>query len=183
MSYIPKDKIEALCAAYDGECGIFLAVPFAGEVFTLNADLQFSAASSIKIPLLALLFKDAEEGRLDLDALTPLGEEGAVVGSGIIKFLAPDIRLSLYDYADQKPLTKDQADAIGAILAEARAYAIGYLHLYGEILPDRGAEGLMVSYYETIVAFIDAVAQSFDKKKEEIPSADYDAPPLPDAQV
>ncbi len=97
--------------------------------------------------------------------------------------LTLDKILSLYDYADQKPLTKDQADAIGAILAEARAYAIGYLHLYGEILPDRGAEGLMVSYYETIVAFIDAVAQSFDKKKEEIPSADYDAPPLPDAQV
>ncbi len=125
MSYIPKEKIEALCAAYDGECGIFIAVPFAGEVFTLNADQQFSAASTIKIPLLALLFKDAEEGRLDLDALTPLGEEGAVRGSGVIKFLAPDIQLSLYDYATLMMIVSDNTatnrviDAVGIERANA----------------------------------------------------------------
>ena len=119
MSYIPREKIEALCAAFDGECGVFVAAPFAGEVFTLNADRKFSAASTIKIPLLALLFKDAEEGRLDLDALTSLGEEGAVRGSGIVKFLAPDLQLSLYDYATLMMIVSDNTatnrviDAVG----------------------------------------------------------------------
>lgn len=125
MSYIPKEKIQALCAAFDGECGVFVAVPFAGEVFTLNADRKFSAASTIKIPLLALLFKDAEEGRIDLDALTSLGEEGAVRGSGIVKFFAPDLQLSLYDYATLMMIVSDNTatnrviDAVGIKRANA----------------------------------------------------------------
>ena len=65
----------------------------------------------------------------------------------------------------------------------SRDYSIEYLRLYGENLPDRGGEGQLVSYYETTVAFIDAVAANFNENKSVISIDDYDAPPMPDAEV
>jgi len=125
MSYIPKEAIRSLCADFYGNCSVYLSLPFAGECFTLHADRQITAASTIKIPLLALLFKDAEEGRTDLHVPLPLGEDGAVRGSGIIKFLSPDIRLSLYDYATLMMIVSDNTatnriiDAVGMDRANA----------------------------------------------------------------
>ena len=106
MSYIPEEKLRALCEGFDGVCGVYVYLPFVNEVFTYNDDLQFKSASTIKIPILALLLKDAEEGRLDIDTPVPLNEE-AVRGSGVVKYLAPDVRLSLYDYATLMMIVSD----------------------------------------------------------------------------
>ena len=99
MAYIPEEKLKELCENFEGTCGMYISLPFANEKFEYGSDQKFRAASTIKIPLLALLLKDAEEGITDLNTPIPLGEEGSVRGSGIIKFLSPDIRLTLYDYA------------------------------------------------------------------------------------
>ena len=125
MSYIPEEKLRALCEGFDGVCSLYVSLPFANELFTYDVDRQIRAASTIKIPLLALLLKDAEEGRIDLDAPIPLGEEGAVRGSGIIKYLAPDVRFSLYDYAILMMIVSDNTatnrviDAVGIERANA----------------------------------------------------------------
>ena len=125
MSYIPKEKLKELCEKFDGNCGMYISLPFANEKFTYNADKTFRAASTIKTPVLALLFKDAEDGILDIDTPVSLGEEGAVIGSGIIKFLSPDIRLSLYDYATLMMVVSDNTatnrvvDAVGMERANA----------------------------------------------------------------
>ena len=119
MSYIPEETLKKLCEEFDGKATIYISLPFANEVFTIDADEKMRAASTIKIPLLALLFKDAEEGRIDLNAPVPLGEEGAVIGSGVIRFLSPDIKLSLYDYATLMMIVSDNTatnrviDAVG----------------------------------------------------------------------
>ena len=125
MSYIPEKKLKELCESFDGKCGVYIYLPFANEIFTYGEGEKIRAASTIKIPLLALLFKDAEEGRIDLDTPIPLGEEGSVCGSGIIKFLSPDIRLSLYDYAILMMIVSDNTatnrviDAVGIDRANA----------------------------------------------------------------
>lgn len=141
MAFIPEEELRALCQRLDGGCGLYVSLPFAGEKFTLGAERQIRAASTIKIPLLALLFKDAEEGRLDLDAPIPLGEEGAVRGSGIIKLLSPDIRLSLYDYAVLMMIVSDNTatnmviDAVGIDRANAFFAENGWreTHLAGKL--------------------------------------------------
>lgn len=125
MSYIPEEKLKELCERFDGTCGVYISLPFSNEIFTYGADQRMRAASTIKIPLLALLFKDAEAGILDIDTPIPLGEEGAVCGSGIVKYLAPDIRLSLYDYATLMMILSDNTatnrviDAVGIDRANA----------------------------------------------------------------
>ena len=89
---------------------------------------------------------------------------------------------TIYDYDDPKPLTVEQMERAHAILDKSMGNARAYLDLYGEILPDRGGEGQLISYYVTTVAFIHAVAATFrDEKIQQ--DAQYDAPPLPDANV
>ena len=94
-----------------------------------------------------------------------------------------DKLFELYDYSNPQPLSEEQSKQIQEVIEEARNYAIEYLHLYGENLPDRGGEGQLVSYYETTVAFIDAVAANFSDHKTVVMTDDYDAPPMPDAEV
>ena len=119
MSYIPEETLKKLCSEFDGKATLYISLPFANETFTIDADEKMRAASTIKVPLLALLFKDAEEGRLDLDTPVALGEEGSVIGSGIIRFLSPNIKLSLYDYATLMMIVSDNTatnrviDAVG----------------------------------------------------------------------
>ncbi len=101
----------------------------------------------------------------------------------IKSLMALDKLFDLYDYSNPQPISEEQSKQIHEAIATARNYAIEYLHLYGENLPDRGGEGQLVSYYETTVVFIDAVAANFSDNKKVIATDDYDAPPMPDAEV
>ena len=90
---------------------------------------------------------------------------------------------TLYDYDDPKPLTVAQMERVHAILKESMSAACEYLEVYGALLPDRGGEGQLISYYETSVAYIRTVAAAFEKAEEVSASPIYDAPPMPDAEV
>ena len=100
----------------------------------------------------------------------------------IRSLLTLDKIAEIYDYDNPKLLTKAQLEEIDVILKKSRGYAEEYLVLYGEILPDRGCQGQLVSYYETMLVYIDAVAANF-KGISVLYEDDYDAPPMPDAEV
>ena len=99
MKYIPEDQLREICGEINGTFGLYVSLPERGEKFTINADQKYNAASTIKIPLLALLMKDFEDGRLNPSELSPLHDNCNVFGSGVLKSLSTDFRLSLYDYA------------------------------------------------------------------------------------
>ena len=58
-----------------------------------------------------------------------------------------------------------------------------YLHLYGQMVLDRGCEGQLVSYHSTILVYIDAVGAAFNKDISVTLAEEYDAPPMPDEKV
>lgn len=89
----------------------------------------------------------------------------------------------VYDYENLSPVTDEQKEKIDEILNRSRCYAMEYLHLYGENLPDRGGEGQLVSYHETTLAYIDAIKASFHTGSEKTQDDVYDAPPLPDEEA
>lgn len=99
MKYIPEEKLREICGEVNGTFGLYVSLPERGEKFTIDADVKFNAASTIKIPLLALLMKDFEDGRLDPTETMPLRDDCRVWGSGVLKSLSTDFQLSLYDYA------------------------------------------------------------------------------------
>ena len=125
-----------------------------------------SAKTEEGIAFLRLMINRCEASALHIRAIHALGK----------------IR-TLYDYENPQPLTQVQKAEIEGCIAEARRYADAYLSLYGAWLPDRGGEGQLVSYYETIPVFIDAVAAHFREGRDVTLKRAYDAPPLPDVEA
>lgn len=89
----------------------------------------------------------------------------------------------VFDYDSQKPLTLKEIELVNQYVKSSRKYALDYLHLYKEMLPDRGGEGQLVSYYATILVFIDAVGATFNTDISLKEIEEYDAPPMPDDKV
>ena len=89
----------------------------------------------------------------------------------------------IFDYTKQTPLNDEELVRANQIVNNSRDFALQYLHLYGEMLPDRGCEGQLVSYYATTLVFIDAVGANFNKNISVSLVEEYDAPPMPDAEV
>ena len=149
MRYIPEDTLRALHAEVEGDCGLYISVPEAGEVLALDSHKPIHAASTIKVPLLALLLKDGETGRLDLEAPVPMTPENRVTGSGVIKSLG-NFAMSLWDYAVLMTIISDNSatnmviDAVGIDRANAffaeqgwnETYLAGKLFFPRPILPD-----------------------------------------------
>lgn len=158
MRYIPEQALRALHAEVDGTCGMYISVPEAREVLAIDADLPINAASTIKVPLLALLLKDGEDGRLDLNAPVPMDLNNRVPGSGVLKSLG-DVSMSLWDYAVLMTIISDNSatdmviDAVGVERANKffaeqgwnNTHVAGKLYFPKPILPDGTEDIALVS--------------------------------------
>ena len=158
MRYIPEEALRALHAEVEGTCGMYISVPEAGEVLAIDADLPINAASTIKVPLLALLLKDGEEGRLDLNAPVPMDLNNRVPGSGVLKSLG-NISMSLWDYGVLMTIISDNSatdmviDAVGVERANKffaeqgwnNTHVAGKLYFPKPILPDGTEDIALVS--------------------------------------
>ena len=150
MKMIPEEQLKAVCDQVNGKYGLYVSVPSSNEKFVLNGNLKLNSASTIKIPLLALLLKDFEDGRLDADQPVFLHEENRVGGSGILKSMSPSLSMSLYDFAVLMIIISDNSatnqiiDAVGLERANTFFAENGWkdTHLAGKlqspkpILPD-----------------------------------------------
>ena len=150
MSQIPKARIQNLCSAIDGKWGLYVSVQETGEKLQLGCLDRMVSASTIKIPLLALLLQDAQEGRLDLDKPIAISPDNRVGGSGILQSLNPSIQLSLADHAELMMVLSDNIatnvviDAVGMDRANAFFSQEGWsathlgrkMMMPGALLPD-----------------------------------------------
>ena len=75
-------RIEATDRAFTGVVGVAAIDLQTGALIEYNGNVVFPQASSIKIPILAELYQQAEAGKLDLDAAVTLHAADAVGGSG-----------------------------------------------------------------------------------------------------
>ncbi len=96
---IPVEELTRLCKEVEGQCGLYVSVPETGEKFAWNENFQVYSASTIKIPVLCLLFQDAEQGRVDFAQKVVVKPENRVGGSGILQSLSPDLEISIFDLA------------------------------------------------------------------------------------
>ncbi len=84
----------------DGVLGVAILDLSTGQKYLLHADEVMPTASSIKIAILAELYRQAQEGKLNLSDLYTLQQSDIVGGSGITEALTPDTtRLTLRDVA------------------------------------------------------------------------------------
>ena len=99
-----RQKLEATVNEVDRNLDGVLAVAIldltTGQKYLLRADEVLPTASSIKIAILAELYRQAQQGKLKLSDLYTLQSSDMVGGSGITSVLTPGVtRLTLRDVA------------------------------------------------------------------------------------
>lgn len=76
---------------YAGEVGLLVTDLAGRELFALNPDHVFPAASTIKVPLLVQALGEVQAGRLDLAGRVTMAAEDRVPGSGVLHELSPGL--------------------------------------------------------------------------------------------
>lgn len=88
-----------LCQEFEGEAAFFARNLTTGEEIGYRPDRVMPAASTIKLLVLAELFRRVEMGEFDLDAPVEMVPEDKRGGSGILKDLSPNLLLPIRDHA------------------------------------------------------------------------------------
>jgi beta-lactamase class A len=92
--------LNAAAAAHDGVMGICVKDLTSGHIFSVNGGAIFPQASSIKIPILIELLRQAQAGKLNLSERVEIHRAGLVGGSGVLQFFSDGgSTLSLHDLA------------------------------------------------------------------------------------
>lgn len=93
-------EIGKIARDFDGVMGVAIGDLKTGDEILLNADMTFPTGSSIKVPILIELQKQAAAGRYSLSDTRGIDEANRVGGSGVISsFLGRSSQLSLHDLA------------------------------------------------------------------------------------
>jgi beta-lactamase class A len=92
-------QIDRLQRGFRGHLGLAATNLSTGEKVLVNADESFPTASVIKVSVLAELFAQAEEGRLQLGERLEMLPSDIVGGSGVLKELLPGLQPTLEDLA------------------------------------------------------------------------------------
>jgi beta-lactamase class A len=80
-----------------------------GEEVGRDADRPMPTASVFKLPLLVEVFRQVEEGTLDLDDRVEFRAEDVVMGSGILRDFRPGLQPSLFDLAMMMTIVSDNS--------------------------------------------------------------------------
>lgn len=89
-----------MAASYDGVMGIFVKDLTTGQTFAVNAGEVFPTASSIKIPILIELMRQAQAGKINLAERVEIQRANLVGGSGVLQFFSNGgSEISVHDLA------------------------------------------------------------------------------------
>ena len=92
------ERLNAIAGSLDGVMGFVIVGLTSDERFERHAHDTFPTASTIKLAILYELFRQTDEGRIQLDAPRTLDRRNAVGGSGVLNEPTTPT-LSLRDYA------------------------------------------------------------------------------------
>lgn len=97
--------------------GVFLLDLDNGGYVDINSNRSFSAASTIKIPILIAFFQDVDAGKIRLDEMLTLQKEMIVGGSGNMQYQTPGSKYTALDLAT-KMITISDNTATNMLVAK-----------------------------------------------------------------
>ncbi len=92
-------QIRELLDGFDGEAAYLARNLVTGEEFGYRPERVMPTASTIKIVVLAELFRQVDAGAVDLDATVKIQAEDRRGGSGILKDLSAGVVATVRDHA------------------------------------------------------------------------------------
>jgi len=104
-----EQKLYSILDTLEGKVGIYFEDIQTGEKISINSDRVFSAASTVKVPLVSFLFQKVSEGKISLNDIIDLSEENRVGGTGIIKNLDKRYKPTVLDLATLAIIVSDNA--------------------------------------------------------------------------
>jgi len=130
-----ESTIQDADKSLDGVMGVYAIDLTTGNTIASNADEIFPTASTIKIPILAELFHQAQQGKLNLSDIYTLKSSDLVGGSGISSAFTPGVtKLTLRDLAalmisvSDNSMTNVIIDRIGIDNVNALLDSLGLSH-------------------------------------------------------
>ena len=106
-----EDSIRSLIQTRPGTvCTVFKDLVSGGH-FAINGNLCVPSASLIKLPVLAELARQDQEGRLSLEESIAVQQKDLAGGDGILKELAPGHRFTLRELATLMIIVSDNTAA------------------------------------------------------------------------
>ncbi len=124
------ERLKTIAGSLDGVMGYAVVDLVSGDRLERHAHETFPTASTIKLAILYELFRQVDEGRIQLDAARTLDRRSAVGGSGILNELTTPT-LSIRDYATLMIVLSDNTatnvliDAVGMDNVTKRMASLG----------------------------------------------------------
>ena len=87
--------------------GIFMVDLDKGNYYSFNGDMVFSAASTIKVPILIAFFQDVDAGKIRLDEVMTMETTDIVDNSGEMQYSAPGTKYSALEVATNMIVISD----------------------------------------------------------------------------
>jgi beta-lactamase class A len=129
--------IQRLAAQFSGTLGVWSHSLVSGETIEWNAEDVFPTASTIKLPILYEVYRQAGDNRFHLTDVRTVEATDVVPGSGILKDLTPGVTLSIRDLATLMIVVSDNTAAnllIDLIGVDAVNHAMNALGLRATVL-------------------------------------------------
>jgi beta-lactamase class A len=128
-----RARIEAVDSRLDGVLGVYVEDLASGATIAVRAEEPFPTASSIKLAVLYELFRQAQEGRVDLSEVTrpPAARVG---GGGVLQELGDGVSLTWRDLAvlmigwSDNEATNLLVGRVGMDAVNARLSGLGLTH-------------------------------------------------------
>jgi beta-lactamase class A len=128
-----ETRLKTLADAHRGKAAIALQHFPSGTTILLNPDAVMPTASLIKLPVMAEVYFQAQEGKVRLDEMLTLTKEEMVIGSGILnEHFSPGAKFSLRDTVRLMMVFSDNTatnmvlEKIGIPSTNARMNALGF---------------------------------------------------------
>ncbi|MEZ4520652.1 MAG: serine hydrolase [Thermomicrobiales bacterium] len=137
-----EHQIQNIADSFSGDLSFAAKNIDSGEEISYNADQILPSASTIKVTILAELFRQAREEGLDLSSRLDMQQSDIVGGSGILKELGPGLSPSLMDLATLMIIVSDNTatnmliDRVGGVerVNETMdAYGLSSLRLHSRV--------------------------------------------------
>jgi beta-lactamase class A len=134
-------EIEALSGKFSGKLGLWAHALDTGETVAINADTSFPSASTIKLPVLYEVYRQAGEGRFSLSDRLTVKADDLVPGSGVLKDLGDGVTLTVRQLATLMIIVSDNTatniliDLVGKEQVNAAMAGLGLAntHLYNKL--------------------------------------------------
>ena len=123
-------RLDSIATSLDGVLGYTIVDLTTGDEIKRLQDSVFPTASTIKLAILYELFKQADEGLIDLDQVKSLDRQHVVGGTGVLRELTAPA-MALRDYAVLMVVLSDNTatnvliDVVGMEKVTARMRALG----------------------------------------------------------